>query len=189
MSPRAGAVAAAAGALLAATVISLAGCGPLDRQPVTVPTVTAPAATGPVLAPTEFTARADAACTRLYSQLGRLGTPPTSSIADARRYYPAVARAWHRLLDDAGALNPPADLRSTWGEIVEAYRATAQDADENALLAGTDREAIEIVNSDATARMQEAQVFMASRAADIGLRACAGAGSAAAGSAGSPEGG
>ena len=170
------AVAATAAAVLAAVALPLAGCGPLDRQPVTVPTVTAPAATGPELSPTEFTARADAACTRLYSRLGRLGTPPTDSIAQARRYYPAVASAWHRLLDEAGALNPPADLRSTWADIVEAYRATAQNADENVLLAGTDREAIEIVNSDASARMQEAQVFMASRAADIGLRACAGAG-------------
>ena len=184
MRRRAAAVAVAAGATLAALVMPLAGCGPLNRQPVTVPTVTTPAATGPVLSPTEFTARAEAACTRLYSRLGRLGAPPTESIAEARRYYPAVADAWHRLLDEAGALNPPADLRSTWTEIVEAYRATAQNADENALLAATDREAIEIVNSDATARMQEAQVFMASRAADIGLRACAGAGSATA-----PQGG
>jgi hypothetical protein len=71
-------------------------------------------------------------------------------------------------------LNAPADVSGTWGEIVEAYRATAQNADENVLLAKTDREAIEIVNSDASARMQEAQVFMASRAAGIGLPACAG---------------
>lgn len=172
----AAAVAVAAGAMLASLVMPLAGCGPLDRQPVTAPTVTTPAATGPVLSSTEFTARAEAACTGLYSRLGRLGTPPTESIAEARRYYPDVAEAWHRLLDDASALNPPADLRSTWTEIVEAYRATAQNADENALLAATDREAIEIVNSDATARMQEAQVFMAARAANIGLSACAGAG-------------
>ncbi len=182
MRPRAAAVAAMG--LAVAVALPLAGCGPLDRQPVTVPTVTAPAATGPALSPTEFTARADAACTRLYSRLGRLGRPPTDDIATARRYYPAVAAAWHRLLDETGALNAPPEVRTTWREIVEAYRATAQNADENVLLAGTDREAIEIVNSDASARMQEAQVFMASRAADIGLRACAGAGSATA-----PQGG
>lgn len=176
MRRRAAAVAVAAGATLAALVMPLAGCGPLDRQPVTVPTVSTPATTGPVLSPTEFTARADAACTRLYSRLGRLGRPPTDDIATARRYYPAVAAAWHRLLDETGALSAPPEVRTTWREIVEAYRATAQNADENVLLAGTDREAIEIVNSDASARMQEAQVFMASRAADIGLNACAGAG-------------
>ncbi|MFM8828730.1 MAG: hypothetical protein ACKOGE_05545 [Actinomycetota bacterium] len=178
MSRRAAAGAVTTGAVLAALVMPLAGCGPLDRQPVTVPTVTTPAVSGAALSPTEFTARAEAACTRLYSRLGRLGTPPTDNISDARRYYPAVADAWHRLLDEAGALSPPADLRQTWTEVVEAYRATAQNSDENVLLARTDREAIEIVNSDASARMQEAQVFMASRAADIGLRACAGAGSA-----------
>jgi hypothetical protein len=59
--------------------------------------------------------------------------------------------------------------------VVEAYRSITQNADENVLLAQTDREAIEIVNSDASARSQEAGRFAGARAASIGLRACAGA--------------
>ncbi len=151
-----------------------AGCGALEREPVTVPTVTAPALTGPTLSPVAFRSRADAACMRLYARLGRVGTPPTDSIAAARGYHRAVADVWHHLLGEVGGLTAPADLRGTWAEIIEAYRATAQDADENALLAETDREAIEVVNSDASARMQEAQAVMAARAQGIGLSTCAG---------------
>lgn len=168
-------------ALLAAAVLTslplAAGCGALERTPVTVPTVTAPAVTGAEIPAGEFRSRVEAACTRLYSRLDALGRPPTSDIAEARRYYPAVAATWHELLDEVGGLNAPADIRAVWTEIVDAYRATAQNADENVLLAKTDRQAIEIVNSDASARAQEAAVFMASRAQDIGLPACAGAGS------------
>ena len=167
----------AARLLAAAAIIALpvaAGCGALERTPVTVPTVTAPAVTGPQMSTAEFRSRAEAACTRLYSRLGRLGKPPTGDIGEARRYHPAVADAWHRLLGEVGSLKAPADVRGAWGEIVEAYRATVQNADENVLLAKTDREAIEVVNSDASARMQEAQAFMAARAQGIGLPACAG---------------
>ena len=76
----------AAGLLAAAAIIALpvaAGCGALERTPVTVPTVTAPAVTGPQMSTAEFRSRAQAACTRLYSRLGRLGKPPTGDIGEA----------------------------------------------------------------------------------------------------------
>jgi hypothetical protein len=86
-----------------------------------------------------------------------------------------VAAAWNRVLRETAPLRPPADLAPAWDEVVEAYRSITQNADENVLLAQTDREAIEIVNSDASARSQEAGRFAGARAASIGLRACAGA--------------
>jgi len=86
-----------------------------------------------------------------------------------------VAAAWNRLLQEAAPLRPPPDLSPAWDEVVEAYRSITQNADENVLLANTDREAIEIINSDASARSQEAGRFAGARAASIGLRACAGA--------------
>lgn len=153
----------------------LAGCGGLEREPVTVPTVTRPATTGPVLSAAEFRAKADAACARLFATLDRLGRPPTTDIDDSRLYYPQVAAAWNRLLREAAPLRPPADLSPAWDEVVEAFRGITQNADENVLLANTDREAVEIVNSDASARSQEAGRFAGARAASIGLRACAGA--------------
>ena len=165
------ALAAAAGCV----ALSLVGCGALEREAVTVPTVTRPAASGPVLDAATFRARADAACARLYDALDRLGRPPTGDIAEARSYYPQVAAAWHALLEAAAPLRPPSDLAPVWDEMVEAYRSISQDADENVLLANTDREAIEIVNSDASARSQEAGGFTVAKAKLIGLRACAGA--------------
>ena len=165
---------AALAAAVGCTALALGGCGALEREAVTVPTVTRPAATGPVLDAATFRAQADAACSRLYDALDGLGQPPTSDIAAARAYYPQVADAWHRMLDAAAALRPPPDLAAKWDEIVEAYRSITQNADENVLLAGTDREAIEIVNSDASARSQEAGGFTIATAATIGLRACAG---------------
>lgn len=167
---RVAAIAAAATASLA-----LAGCGALERTPVTTPTVTRPATTGPVLDADEFRQRADAACARLFSTLDALGKPPTGEIAEARAYYPKVAAAWNRLLQEAAPLRPPPDLSPAWDEAVEAYRSITQNADENVLLANTDREAIEIINSDASARSQEAGRFAGARSASIGLRACAGA--------------
>lgn len=165
----------AAIAAAATASVALAGCGALERTPVTVPTVTRPATSGPELTAEQFRAKADAACARLFSGLDALGKPPTSNIADARAYYPKVAAAWNRLLQDAAPLRPPPDLSPAWDEVVEAYRSITQNADENVLLANTDREAIEIVNSDASARSQEAGRFAGARAASIGLRACAGA--------------
>lgn len=170
MMHRVAAMAAAAGMSLV-----LAGCGALERTPVTVQTVTRPATTGPVLEAGEFRTRADAACAQLFTALDRLGRPPTSDIAAARTYYPKVAAAWNRVLRETAPLRPPADLAPAWDEVVEAYRSITQNADENVLLAQTDREAIEIVNSDASARSQEAGRFAGARAASIGLRACAGA--------------
>ena len=64
---------------------------------------------------------------------------------------------------------------AAWDDVVEAYRSITQNADENVLLANTDREAIRIVNSDASARTREAGRFAGARAASIGMRACAGA--------------
>jgi hypothetical protein len=162
----------AAAALLALPIA--AGCGGLEREAVTVPTVTAPAVTGPVLSATDFRARADAACTRLFSRLDALGTPPTTDIAEARVFYPKVAATWQALLDEVGPLRPPDDLADTWGQVVEAFRSITQNADENVLLANTDREAIEIVNSDASVRSQEAGRFAGARASSIGLVSCAG---------------
>lgn len=166
---------AALAAAVGCTALALGGCGALEREAVTVPTVTRPAATGPALDEAAFRAAADGACARLYADLDALGKPPTSDIAASRAYYPQVAGAWHRMLDAAAALRPPPDLAARWDEIVEAYRSIAQNADENVLLAGTDREAIEIVNSDASARAQEAGGFTIATAATIGLTACAGA--------------
>jgi hypothetical protein len=163
---------AAAAALLAVPLAS--GCGGLEREPVTVPTVTTPAITGPVLSAIDFRARAEAACTRLFSRLDALGTPPTTDITAARSYYPRVAATWHAVLDEVGPLRPPDDLADTWREVVEAFRGIAQNADENVLLAKTDREAIEIVNSDASVRSQEAGRFAGARASSIRLGACAG---------------
>lgn len=163
--------------LAAAALLTLpiaAGCGGLDREPVTVPTVTAPDVTGPVLSANDFRARAEAACTRLFSRLDALGTPPTTDIAAARVYYPRVAATWHALLDEVGPLRPPDDLADTWRKVVEAFRGITQNADENVLLADTDREAIEIVNSDASVRSQEAGRFADARASSVGLAACAG---------------
>jgi hypothetical protein len=77
----------AAAALRALPIAAV--CGGLDREPVTVPTVT-----GPVLSANDFRARAEAACTRLFSRLDALGTPPT----------------WHALLGEVGPLRPPDDL-------------------------------------------------------------------------------
>jgi len=169
--PHAAAVAAAG--LLGA--VALAGCGGLEREAVTVPTVTRPATSGPVLAADEFRARADAACSRLFATLDALGRPPTTDITDSRSYFPQVAAAWSTVLREVAPLRPPPDLSPAWEEVVEAYRSITQNADENVLLANTDREAIEIVNSDASARIQEAGRFAGARAASIGLRACAGA--------------
>jgi hypothetical protein len=163
--------------LAAAALITLpmaAGCGGLEREPVTVPTVTAPAVTGPMLSATDFRARAEAACTRLFSRLDAIGTPPTTDIAAARSYYPRIAATWNALLDEVGPLRAPDDLAKTWGQVVEAFRTITQNADENVLLADTDREAIEIVNSDASVRSQEAGRFAGARASSIGLGACAG---------------
>lgn len=171
MRPRAAALVAAA-ALVVLPVA--AGCGGLEREAVTVPTVTTPAITGPALSATDFRARADAACTRLFSRLDALGMPPTTDIVDARAYYPEVAATWQQLLDEVGPLRAPADLSDTWAQVVEAFRTITQNADENVLLAKTDREAIEIVNSDASVGSQEAGRFAGARATSIGLRACAG---------------
>ncbi|MEI7521129.1 MAG: hypothetical protein WCK40_07260 [Thermoleophilia bacterium] len=169
---RRGALAITAAALMA--VIGMSGCGGTDRPVPTTPRVTVPTTTGPALTATAFRTTVNNACTALYARVGALGNPPTDSVAEARVWYPKAAAAWHAHLDRVDALVPPADLAVQWAKVVDDYRLITQAADDNVALANSDREAIELINSDPTAEQTRIGAEIIDRLRALGLTGCTG---------------
>lgn len=155
-------------------VTGLAGCGPVKEPVPTTPRVTVPTATGPAMSAAAFRAKADAACSVLYSRLNAIGEPPSTDTAAAKAWYPKAAAAWHAHLDAIDQLVPPTDMQETWGRVVENYRKITQAADENVTLAGAKREAIELINSDPSAVQNQAGLVNVDFLRQLGLTGCTG---------------
>ncbi len=170
---RRGALAAAAVAAIILP-IGLVGCGPTSEPVASTPRVTVPTPTGPALTIDAFRVRADSACQMIYADVNAMGDAPTSGTGETLLWYQGVAAAWHGGLDAVDELLPPVHMQSAWGSVVENYRAITQAADDNVALAEANREASELINSDATAAQTRAGMANVELLRRLGLTGCTG---------------